>query len=208
MLAVDDPTTPIVADMYGVVMGSSHTEPLMRWTKEQSLFLNGTCAWATNEKNVTEFMREGAERSSPYEGLYTIGMRELGDTASPTLHASSLEDIINVEQDLLRDVFNTTDVSDIPQMWCLYKEVAGYFEQGMDVPEDITLLWADDNWGNNQRLPIGNETDRAAGAGVYYHFDYVGDPRDYKWINTIQLQKTWEQMHLAYERGGEDDLGG
>lgn len=164
------------------------------------MFLYGTCAWATNEKNVTEFMREGAERSSPYEGLYTMGMRELGDTTSPTLHASSLEDIINVEQDILRDVFNTTDVSDIPQMWCLYKEVGGYFEQGMDVPEDITLLWADDNWGNNQRLPIGNETDRAAGAGVYYHFDYVGDPRDYNWINTIQLQKTWEQMHLAYER--------
>lgn len=200
MLAVDDPYTPVVADMYGIVMGTSHTEPLMRWTKEQSLFLNGTWAWATNEKNVTEFMRVGAERSSPYEGLYTMGMRGLGDTASPTLDASSLEDIISVQQDILRDVFNMDNISSIPQMWCLYKEVGGYFEQGMDVPEDITLLWADDNWGNNQRLPLANETSRAAGAGVYYHFDYVGDPRDYKWINTIQLQKTWEQMHLAYER--------
>ena len=200
MLAVDDPTTPPEADMYGIVMGSSHTEPLMRWTKEQSLFLNGTWAWATNEKNVTEFMREGAERSSPYEGLYTMGMRGLGDTASPTLDAKSLEDIISVQQGILRDVFNEQNISSIPQMWCLYKEVGGYFEQGMTVPDDITLLWADDNWGNNQRLPLSNETDRAAGAGVYYHFDYVGDPRDYKWINTIQLQKTWEQMHLAYER--------
>ena len=73
----------------------------------------------------------------------------------------------------------------------------------MSVPDEITLIWADDNWGNNQRLPILNETSRAGGAGVYYHFDYVGTPRDYKWINTIQLQKTWEQMHLAYERDAQ-----
>lgn len=200
MLAVDDPSTPPEADMYGIVMGSSHTEPLMRWTKEQSLFLNGTWAWATNRKNVTEFMRVGAERSSPYEGMYTMGMRGLGDTASPTLDASSLQDIIATQQNILRDTFDRNNISTIPQMWCLYKEVGGYFEQGMNVPEDITLLWADDNWGNNQRLPLSNETNRAAGAGVYYHFDYVGDPRDYKWINTIQLQKTWEQMYFAYER--------
>ena len=83
------------------------------------------------------------------------------------------------------------------------QEVGGYFEQGLSVPDEITLLWADDNWGNNQRLPLSNETSRAGGAGVYYHFDYVGTPRDYKWINTIQLQKTWEQMHLAYERDAQ-----
>ena len=68
------------------------------------------------------------------------------------------------------------------------------------MPDDVTLLWADDNWGNVQRLPLSNETSRAAGAGVYYHFDYVGGPVNYKWINTINLAKTWEQMHLAYER--------
>ena len=88
-------------------------------------------------------------------------------------------------------------------MWCLYKEVGGYLQDGLEVPEDITLLWADDNWGNTQRLPLANELNRTAGAGVYYHFDYVGQPRDYKWINTISLQKTWEQMHLSYERGAE-----
>jgi hypothetical protein len=201
MFYVDDLKNKVVADMYGIVAGTSHTEPMTRQTKEQSLFLNGTWAWATNEKNVTEFMREGAERSKEYETLYTMGMRGLGDTASPTLTAGQLEDIINVQQDLLRDTFNRDNISDIPQMWCLYKEVGGYFEQGLEVPESVTLLWADDNWGNNQRLPLADEVDREAGAGVYYHFDYVGDPRDYKWINTIQLQKTWEQMHFAYERG-------
>jgi hypothetical protein len=93
-----------------------------------------------------------------------------------------------------------TNITSIPQMWCLYKEVGQFYEEGLRAPDDVTLLWADDNWGNIQRLPVGNETARSGGAGVYYHFDYVGDPRDYKWINTISLQKTWEQMHLAYER--------
>ncbi|MCJ1309382.1 hypothetical protein MMC25_003041 [Agyrium rufum] len=200
MFNVDDPKNEATADMYGIFMGTSHTEPLMRATKEQSLFLNGVWSWSTNEQNVTDFMRAGAKRAQPYEGVYTMGMRGLGDTASPTLNASSLQQIIQVEQQILRDTFNTTDLSNIPQMWCLYKEVGTYFQQGLSVPEDITLLWADDNWGNNQRLPLTNETSRSGGAGVYYHFDYVGAPRNYKWINTIQLTKTWEQMHLAYQR--------
>lgn len=71
---------------------------------------------------------------------------------------------------------------------------------GLKVPDSVTLLWTDDNSGNLVRVPIANETDRKAGAGVYYHFDYVGAPRSYKWINTIQLVKTWEQMHLAYSK--------
>jgi hypothetical protein len=78
-----------------------------------------------------------------------------------------------------------------------------YSFEGLQVPEDITLLWADDNWGNVRRLPLLNETSRAGGAGVYYHFDYVGDPRNYKWLNTVQLSKTAEQMQLAYARGAD-----
>ncbi|MCJ1436841.1 hypothetical protein MMC27_006223 [Xylographa pallens] len=203
MFNVDDPLNAPTADMYGIVQGTSHTEPLMRATKEQSLFLNGIWSWTENQANVTTFMEVGAERAAPYESVFTMGMRGLGDTASPTLNASELGQIIAVEQQLLQKAFNTSDITDIPQMWCLYKEVGGYFEQGLTVPDEITLLWADDNWGNNQRLPLSNETSRAGGAGVYYHFDYVGTPRDYKWINTIQLQKTWEQMHLAYERDAQ-----
>ena len=200
MFNVDDPKNEPTADMYGVVMGTSHTEPLFRATKEQSLFLNGVWSWSANQANVTSFMKAGAERAAPYEGVYTMGMRGLGDTASPTINASSLQQIIQVEQSILRQALTTSNLTEVPQMWCLYKEVGGYFQQGLQVPDDITLLWADDNWGNNQRLPLANETSRSAGAGVYYHFDYVGTPRDYKWINTIQLQKTWEQMHLAYQR--------
>jgi hypothetical protein len=89
-------------------------------------------------------------------------------------------------------------------MWCLYKEVGGFYEAGLTVPDEITILWSDDNWGNPSRLPVGNETDRPAGSGVYYHFDYVGSPRDYKWVNTINLQKTYEQMQLSYARGARE----
>lgn len=199
MLAVDDHRSAPLADEYGIVMGSSHTEPLMRWTKEQSLFLNGTWSWLHNEENMTEFMRIGVERSKDYEGIYTMGMRGLGDTASPTLNATSLGQIVDVQQGILSEYFDNT--TSVPQMWCLYKEVGSYLQEGLTVPEDITLLWADDNWGNAQRLPLSNETSRKGGAGLYYHFDYVGDPRDYKWINTISLQKSWEQLKLTYDRG-------
>jgi len=71
----------------------------------------------------------------------------------------------------------------------------------MDVSDDVTLLWTDDNRGNIRRIPTAKENQRRGGSGMYYHFDYVGGPRNYKWINTIQNTKTWEQMHLAYERG-------
>ncbi|KAK5947409.1 hypothetical protein PMZ80_001559 [Knufia obscura] len=203
MFYVDDIQNGKTADDYGIVMGTSHTEPLARATNEQSNFLNGTWSWAYNQQNVTEFMRQGVERAQPFETLYTLGMRGLGDVASPTLNASSLEDIVQTQQDILRDVYNTTDLTGVPQMWCLYKEVSEYFAEGLQVPDDVTLLWAEDNWGNAQRLPLANETSRSGGAGLYYHADYVGDPRDYKWINTINLNKQWYELQQAYERGAQ-----
>ncbi|KAF7176425.1 hypothetical protein CNMCM7691_002554 [Aspergillus felis] len=196
----DDPRNGPTADEYGIVMGTSHTEPMMRATKEQSLFLEGQWDWTSNKKNITQFFREGAIRSKDWEVLWTLGMRGTHDSANPTNTKQSLGDIVNTQQQILSDVLNMTNISSIPQMWCLYKEVGQFYEEGLRAPDDVTLLWADDNWGNIQRLPVDNETARSGGAGVYYHFDYVGDPRDYKWINTISLQKTWEQMHLAYER--------
>ena len=121
MYSLDDPLNDQNAKDYGVVVGTSHTEPLMRWTKEQSLFLNGTWSWQYNEQNVTDFMRIGAERGAPYEHVWTMGMRGLGDTSSPTLNSAQLEQIIQVQQGLLKDAFNTTDLTGISQMWCLYK---------------------------------------------------------------------------------------
>lgn len=172
MFCVDDGAkNQQTADSYGIVMGTSHTEPMMRATKEQSLFLKGPWSWATNQANVLAFMEYGAHRAKPYESLYSMGMRGLGDVASPTLNASALQDIVQHQQHILSTTYNVSNVSSIPQMWCLYKEVGGYFQQGLQVPDDITLLWSDDNWGDMERLPLANETGRSGGAGIYYHFD-------------------------------------
>ncbi|KAK5110553.1 hypothetical protein LTR62_005745 [Meristemomyces frigidus] len=224
MFDVDDPRSQPLADEYGIVMGTSHTEPMMRATKEWNVFGHGPWQWNTNvsalllthvprsnhanygsqNQSIYPFFVEGAERSKPYEGVLTMGMRGSGDTALGSgIETTLLESVVSAQTQILDNIWGNASVQNpdiVPQMWCLYKEVQGYYQAGMRVPDYITLLWTDDNFGNIRRLPLTNETDRVGGAGVYYHFDYVGDPRDYKWINTVQLQKTWEQMNLAYER--------
>lgn len=114
-----------------------------------------------------------------------------------------IKDVVQAQRKILSDVITDKDLTEIPQMWCIYKEVQEYFEDGLDVPDDVTLLWCDDNWGNIRRLPLDSERERTGGAGLYYHFDYVGDPRDYKWMNNNSLQRIWEQLHLAYQRGAD-----
>ncbi|KAK3676622.1 hypothetical protein LTR78_003396 [Recurvomyces mirabilis] len=204
MFDVDDARSQPLADEYGIVMGTSHTEPMMRATKEWNVFGKGAWQWNTNNQSIYPFFVEGVQRSKPYEGVLTMGMRGSGDTALGSgIETALLESVVAAQTEILDNLWGNVSVQDpniVPQMWCLYKEVQGYYQAGMRVPDYITLLWTDDNFGNIRRLPLTNETDRVGGAGVYYHFDYVGDPRDYKWINTVQLQKTWEQMHLAYER--------
>ncbi|KAF2002039.1 glycoside hydrolase family 115 protein [Amniculicola lignicola CBS 123094] len=199
MFGVDDIRNQPLADEYAIVMGSSHTEPMMRSTKEWSNFGKGVWSWPENNASVSEFFVEGAKRGKNYENVVTVGMRGYHDTAmSADVQTEVLEAVVNAQQEILNDVYG--DASKVPQMWCLYKEVQDYFEAGMSVPEHVTLLWTEDNWQNIRRLPVGNEVERSGGAGVYYHFDYVGDTRNFKWINTIQLQKTLEQMRLAVDR--------
>ncbi|OGM51083.1 hypothetical protein ABOM_000371 [Aspergillus bombycis] len=200
MFYVDDAESGAIAHEYGVIMGTSHHEPMARSEQEQKTYLEGEWDWGDNQANIKTFFQEGIDRAKGWDTMWTMGMRGEGDVASPTLTADDLEELIGVQQSLLLDAFNTSDPLSIPQTWVLYKEVSDYYAAGMKVPDSVTLLWTDDNSGNLIRIPLANETDRAAGAGVYYHFDYVGSPRSYKWINTIQLVKTWEQMHLAYHR--------
>ncbi|KAF5366813.1 hypothetical protein D9758_006550 [Tetrapyrgos nigripes] len=111
-----------------------------------------------------------------------------------------LEKIISDQREIISDVFNGTNVTTIPQVWTLYKEVQGFYEDGLPAPDDIALLWSDDNWGNIRRYPVPSERNRAGGSGVYYHVDYVGDPRDYKWVPSSQVPKMFEQLSLAIER--------
>ncbi|KAM7194757.1 hypothetical protein V8F20_007777 [Naviculisporaceae sp. PSN 640] len=200
MFYLDDPKNGPMATEYGIFMGTSHHEPMARADKEQGRFMKGSWDWRSNKGGVQAFMEEGVVRSKNWSTMYTLGMRGSGDAASATLSAAALEEIIRWQQSVLTRVVGRS-LSEIPQVWVMYKEVPGYWQKGMAVSDDVTLLWSDDNRGNIRRIPIGNENKRSGGSGMYYHFDYVGDPRNYKWINTIQLQKTWEQMTLAYDRG-------
>jgi hypothetical protein len=200
--AVDDPQNQPLADYYGVVMGTSHQEPMMRSTpNEFTLFGIGPWDYTTNSANINAFWLVGAERARPFESLYTIGMRGFGDLPlSTTTDIGLLESVIANQTEILQTVYNITDVSGIPQLWCLYKEVEGYYDDGMRAPDYVTLLWTDDNWGNVRRYPTISERNRTGGAGVYYHFDYVGDPNDYKWITNNQIEKVYQQMSLAIQR--------
>ncbi|KAF2422423.1 hypothetical protein EJ08DRAFT_725966 [Tothia fuscella] len=200
MFNVDDPNNQALADEYGIVMGTSHTEPMMRATKEQADLMPGVWQWDVNNASMKDFMLEGAKRAKPYESLFTMGARGNHDTALNGGDAiKQLQGIFKAEREILSEVYG--DKRKVPQLWTLYTEVQSYYDDdGFTVPDDITLLWSDDNYGNMRRLPVGNEKNRVGGAGVYYHFDFVGPPRCYKWINTIQLQRTWEQMRFAYER--------
>jgi len=200
--AADDPLNAKLADEYGIVMGTSHEEPMMRaekeWTHE-----DGPWNYATNQTRIDEFWRTGMERDKNYEQIVTLGMRGVNDTPmSASANTELLEKIVANQRQILKETVNP-NLNKIPQVWALYKEVQGYYDNGMRVPDDVTLLWSDDNWGNLRRLPTAEERKRSGGAGIYYHFDYVGDPRSYKWLNTYSITKVWEQMNLALHYGAD-----
>jgi hypothetical protein len=209
MFEVDDPSNQPLADAFEVVIGSSHTEPLMRAQNEFGHFYEGPWAYNLNNRTIDDYFRYGVQRAKPYarNSLWTMGMRGTGDTAIEGLGVEHIVEMLQVlvrnQRQIMAEGLGVQDITTVPQMWCLYKEVMSYLFAGLQVPDDVTLLWADDNWGNVRRLPLVNETQRRGGAGIYYHFDYVGDVRNYKWINTIQLSKTAEQMHMAYARGAD-----
>ncbi|KAK3385432.1 hypothetical protein B0H63DRAFT_414513 [Podospora didyma] len=208
MFEVDDPGNQPFADAFEIVLGTSHTEPLMRAQNEFGKFYQGPWAYNLNNETIDDYFRFGVQRAKQYarNSLWTVGMRGTGDTHIEGLGVDHIVEMLHTLVHNQREIMSTgleTNITSIPQLWCLYKEVMTYLFAGLQVPDDVTLLWADDNWGNVRRLPLLNETSRAGGAGVYYHFDYVGDPRNYKWINTIQLAKTTENMHMAYSRGAD-----
>jgi hypothetical protein len=199
----DDPLNPKLADEYGIVMGSSHVEPMMRADKEWNRKGYSAAQWNydKNSEVLRAFWKEGIERNKPYENIITIAMRGKIDTPmSESANVALLEKIVADQRRIIAEVLRT-NLSAAPQLWALYKEVQEYYEKGMRIPDDVTLLWCDDNWGNVRRVPTESERRRSGGAGIYYHFDYVGGPRSYKWLNTVPITKIWEQMTLAHQYG-------
>lgn len=197
----DDPQNGKLADEMGIVMGTSHHEPMMRAHDEWSRYGKGPWDYSKNANLLQDFWRKGLRVTSDQERVITLGMR--GDGDEPMSEHDNVELMQKIVSDQRSMIAQETGkpAAQTPQLWALYKEVQGYYERGMRVPDDVILLWCDDNWGNIRRLPTPGERQRPGGAGVYYHFDYVGVPRSYKWLNVTQIPKIWEQMNLANKFG-------
>jgi hypothetical protein len=199
----DDPENLKTANAMGVMMGTSHHEPMARNHQEYARDRKGWGAWnySTNKENLDRFFREGIERMKGTDDIVTIGMRGDGDEAmGNSTDTKLLETIIENQRRIIKEV-TKRPAKETPQIWALYKEVQDYYDAGLRVPDDVTILLCDDNWGNVRRIPNAEEKKRKGGWGLYYHVDYVGAPRNTKWINVTPIQNMWEQLQLAYNGG-------
>ena len=206
--ALDDPANHATATAYGVIMGTSHEAPMMRGIEEWNRFAadghdpyggNGEWSFVHNADAIKAYWTEGIRRmvTQNIEGVVTIGMRGNGDTSLPDQGGIELmEEIIAAERQIIGEVTGQ-DVTTIPQVWTLYKEVQRYWQDGMSAPDDVIVVFSDDNWGNIRKLPDPKLPPHPGGYGLYYHFDYVGGGRDYKWVDSSLIANTWEQLNLA-----------
>jgi len=197
----DDPENGVLANKMGVIMGTSHHEPMCLAQQDWKRRGNGEWNYQKNADGLKSFWATGIRRSNAWERVVTVGMRGDGDMAmDDDGNIPLMEKIVSdqrriIEHETERPAYKT------PQVWALYKEVQDYYDRGMKVPDDITLLLCDDNWGNVRRLPSLKSKPRRGGYGMYYHFDYVGAPRNTRWLNTNSVPRVWEQMNLAYSHG-------
>lgn len=209
-----------LADEMGVVMGNSHHEPCLRAGEEfdhvkgEDSIYGNEWNFYTNREGLLNFWRDGLKRGGHLESIITIGMRGerdtsmLGPDATLRQNIELLRDIIRQQRMLIAEHVNP-DVSKVPQLLALYKEVEAYFYGDTDTPgligweelEDVILLLCEDNFGNMRTLPTEEMRSHRGGYGMYYHFDYHGGPISYEWVNSTQLEKVWEQMTQAYESG-------
>ena len=202
----DDPQNGVLANEMGIVMSTSHHEPMAmaqsdwhRYVKRNNL--PNIWDYTKNTKALQESWRFGMKRAKDWEKVVTVGMRGDGDEAmSEDTNIALLEKIVKDQRKIISEVTGKKP-EETPQVWALYKEVQDYYDQGMRVPDDVTLLFCDDNWGNVRKLPEINSKPHKGGYGMYYHFDYVGAPRNSKWININPIQRVWEQMNLTYTHG-------
>jgi hypothetical protein len=223
--AEDDPANHATATAYGIVMGTSHEAPMMRGIEEWNRHAvpaqrdddgnitvpgedpyGGTGEWSfrRNSAALKEYWADGIRRmvDEDIEGVVTLGMRGNGDVSLPDGDGIDLmAEILAAQRQILDQHTGDADITQIPQVQTLYKEVQRYWDKGLRPPEDVTVVFCDDNWGNMRKVPDQNLPERAGGYGIYYHFDYVGVGRNYKWVDTVNLVNTWEQLHLSYSYG-------
>lgn len=202
----DDPLSPQLADDMGIVMGTSHHEPMMRAHKEYVYRKDSIGAWdyATNKANLDRFFEEGLERNKAYDNLITIGMRGDGDVAmgngNDVDNMKTLKDVVDGQREIIERVYKKP-ASEVPQLWAIFTEVQRYYDAGFTVPDDVTLLFCDNNWGYIRRTGPEEEQARKGGMGMYYHIDMNGGPWNDRWVNTTTAAKIREQLNLAYQTG-------
>ena len=203
----DDPENSRTAAEMGIIMGTSHHEPMARnhqeWARRRGA--DGPWDYQANRKVLDRFFTEGIRRAKDTEDLVTIGMRGDGDEAlgkegHEAEYIKLMETIIANQRKIIRKVTGRP-AEERPQVWALYKEVQQYYDLGLRVPEDVTILLSDDNWGDVRKLPTAAERSRKGGWGLYYHVDYVGAPRNSKWLNVTPIQNMWEQLQLTWDYG-------
>jgi hypothetical protein len=195
----------LIADDYAIVMGSSHAEPMLRnnvgeWKDEA-----GKYNFVNNEKGVVSYWEERVAENAAFENIFTIGMRGIHDSPiqgakSPIERIPLLEKIFAAQRNLLAKSVNP-NVAEIPQIFCAYKEVLADYRAGLKVPEDVTIVFPDDNFGYIRDFPNATEQKRKGGFGLYYHISYLGRPLSYIWLNTTPPSLIFEEMSKAYENG-------
>ena len=201
----DDPESPRLADEMGIVMGTSHHEPMMRSHREYLKRKDEVGPWdyATNKERVDQFFREGMERNKAYDNLVTIGMRGDGDVAmgkgDDQENMRTLKNVIDGQRKIIKDIYGRPDA--VPQLWAIFTEVQRYYDAGFTVPDDVTLLFCDNNWGYIRRKGTEAERKRKGGLGLYYHIDMNGGPWNDRWVNTTTVPKLREQLNQAYKSG-------
>ncbi|RFU31716.1 hypothetical protein B7463_g4616, partial [Scytalidium lignicola] len=195
----DDPLNQQLADSYGIVMSTSHHEPMQRSMSEWLTRGDGDWRWRDNKERITKYFDEGAERARPFESFITMGMRGPGDSELDSDNpVATLEEVLGTQRNIISKYYGKEDGE--RQLMALYKEVQKYYENGLEIADDVTLLFSDDNFGHIRRLPTATESKRRGGAGIYFHLEYVGYPRGYKWINTNSCGNIYQQLRDAYNR--------
>jgi hypothetical protein len=202
------PSDKEIADDYGMVMGSSHCEQMLRdnigeWD-EKTL---GEYNFVTNPDGVLKYWEQRVRENGKFESIWTLGMRGISDGAMPgggtaQEKAVRLHTIITAQRDMLSRLVST-NLAQVPQIFCPYKEVLELYRLAPDIPDDITLVWPDDNYGYVREFSDARERARSGGAGVYYHVSYWGRPRDYLWLCSTPPALIAEEMTKAYDYGAD-----
>ncbi|MET8981857.1 glycosyl hydrolase 115 family protein [Streptomyces sp. NPDC004539] len=202
-----------LADRYGIVVGSSHPEAMLRngvhewdpWAAEHRNADGGLPVYdyTVNPAVISDYWRARARQNAHYESSWTLGMRGLHDSALETRNATTIPEKVVVMNDIIADqrriLAEEVGAGAEPQIFIPYKEVLDLYNAGVRVPDDVTLIWPDDNHGNMRQLPDEAERARAGGNGIYYHLSYWGRPRSYLWLDTTQLAKVWQELRRVHE---------